>query len=708
MILLKGNMKRAVVVTEKDPTDAIRQAALLLIDYLEKSTGLRLELLQEGADQAADVIIHVGLSSYTMHAIPEVSDMDEDGYAIETVDAQNLVIAGPSSRGTEYGVYAFLERFVGIRWLMPGQDGEHVPELADLVIPPTRIREKPVFQSRSQPGLGTPDQQTWGRHQRLHERFKGAGHAIQNMFPPAEYAESHPEYYPLVAGVRHLSPKGWDWHPCFTAEGLPEEAARIIRNHFRAHPEETSYSIGISDGAVHCECTNCQSAERGRKNWLGMRHVSEQYFRWANRVAELVMDEFPDKWLGCLAYSNTFQAPSETQVHPRIVVFHTYDRHKWIHPDLEKDGHMLAHEWRDACPSMAWYDYTFGGGFLVPRVYFHHMAKVYKYAATLDLKGITAESVHNWAEGPKSYLLAKLLWNPDIDVDALLKDWYTCAVGIEAAPYLSAYYELWEDIWTHRILTSEAFSLKAQQWLPLHNDTYFDVLDWADFAESRRLLEQVVDRAATEKQRKRAGMLLRGFEYFEATAFARLPDVDAGRSILTDVDDALRLINRMEDAVAASEKRRDLRKEIESEPVLGNVLPSFWSGLNGWGWGAYPLWRAFQWIAENNSLRLRVEAMARNANNRQAASQARSLLDVIEGTSEPVMDLSLNSGTEAESRTVDPRTRRSKEPGDNMPFNKWRMTVGDDVEAFWNIPHSGSEGRMLIESTGGRSGEGLG
>ncbi|HIG48671.1 MAG TPA: DUF4838 domain-containing protein [candidate division Zixibacteria bacterium] len=698
MILVQDNSARAVIVTEDDPSGEMRKAAGVLIEYVEKSTGARLALQHKGDTRSTDVIIHVGLDTYTTDVMPFLLDTDEDGFVIQTVDDSHLVIAGPTQRGTEYGVYTFLERFVGIRWLLPGSDGEHVPKRTDLTIPSIRIREEPVFLSRTQPGLSTPDQQLWGRRQRLHERFKGATHTIQNLFPPAKYAKSHPEFFPLINGERYLSPKGWDWHPCFTAEGLAEEAAKIIKDYFRRHPEETSHSIGISDGAVHCECaTCCRSAEHGQKNWLGMRHVSEQYFRWANRVAELVTEEFPNKWLGCLAYSNVFQAPSNVRVHPRVVVFHTYDRHKWIHPDLEQEGHRLADEWREACPNMAWYDYTFGQGFMVPRIYFHHMGDVYRYAGILDLKAITAESVHNWAEGPKSYLLAKLQWNPDLDVDALLTDWYECAVGIDAAPYLSAYYELWEDIWTKRILASNAFSLKGQQWLPLHNDTYFDVLDRTDFAESRHLLEKAVAYAEAGKQRKRAQMLLRGFEYYEASAYARLPDIDAGRSMLANADEALQLIGRMPDAVTASLKRRSLKEELESDQVLGNAVPKFWSGLNGWGWGAYPLWRAFEWITKDKRVRARVEAMACDTSNRHSALHARSVLDVV--------DLSLDSGTEMETLVVDEMTRQSKEPGDHIPSDIWQLTIGDDVDAFWNIPHDGNRGQMRYEKAGGRSGQ---
>jgi hypothetical protein len=36
-------------------------------------------------------------------------------------------------------------------------------------------------------------------------------------------------------------------------------------------------------------------------------------------------------------------------------------------------------------------------------------------------------------------------------VDKTLQDWYFAAVGADAAPYIAAYYKLWEEFWTKRV-----------------------------------------------------------------------------------------------------------------------------------------------------------------------------------------------------------------------------------------------------------------
>ena len=44
-------------------------------------------------------------------------------------------------------------------------------------------------------------------------------------------------------------------------------------------------------------------------NYLGIRDVSDDYYAWCNAVAERVLEVFPDKWFGCLAYNNVAEPP---------------------------------------------------------------------------------------------------------------------------------------------------------------------------------------------------------------------------------------------------------------------------------------------------------------------------------------------------------------------------------------------------------------
>ena len=95
--------------------------------------------------------------------------LDRDGYVIEA--AENVVrifgndddvtdvdatAALPDEaiwqpcfrRGTLFGVYAFLERFVGVRMYFPGELGTCVPRAERIAVPERRVEEAPAFSVR--------------------------------------------------------------------------------------------------------------------------------------------------------------------------------------------------------------------------------------------------------------------------------------------------------------------------------------------------------------------------------------------------------------------------------------------------------------------------------------------------------------------------------------------------------------------------------
>jgi hypothetical protein len=247
--------------------------------------------------------------------------------------------------------------------------------------------------------------------------------------------------------------------------------------------------------------------------------------------------------------------------HSLIVPFMTYDRMKWIDPTIEKQGKELTELWTKQSTRIGWYDYIYGTPYLVPRVYFHKMAEYYRYAHQQGVHAMYAEAYPNWGEGPKLYVALKLQWDPHLDVDVLLKEWYEAAVGKKAADDLAAYYQLWEDFWTHRVKISEWFK-RGGQYLHFTEPGYLELVTYEDIEKSRHLLEAVVKKTETPEQKKRAELILRAFEYYEASAVAYLGLV---KNNLQPGKDK-KYYDKM------SKKRLDLVNEFENDPVLIHPL----------------------------------------------------------------------------------------------------------------------------------------
>ncbi|MCG3149216.1 MAG: hypothetical protein PCFJNLEI_02676 [Verrucomicrobiae bacterium] len=518
--LVERGMARAQIVVPVKADAQTRQAAELLARCIKESSGATLPIRDEVASTGAvdTVFIHVGRGVYVQSLEKlDLESLDADGFVIRGVDATNIVIAGNTAFGTEFGVTEFLERYLGVRWLMPGAVGEDIPAHATIEVPLESVRSEPVFFSRLFSGLDA-EAQVWARRNRMHGRVE-FHHNLLRIFPPSQYGKTNPEFYPVRwYGGRYIPPtdQTHGWQPCFTATGSVAVASATILRYFDEHPAATSYSLGVTDSGGHCLCAACRAKDPGT-NYLGRRDCSNSYYEWCNAVVAQVLKKYPDKYFGVLAYHEVATPPAQVKLNPRIIPFLTYDRMKWIAPDLRAHGEQLTRDWHRTSPILGWYDYIYGSFYKLPRVYFSQMADYYRFAHANGVKAMYAEAYPNWGEGPKFYIALKLQWDPRQDVNALLTDWYIRAVGKEAAVDLAAYYEHWTDFWTRRILDSDWFT-KRGEYLPFKRDTYLRDVTPAELAESRTLLENVVRKAQTKKQKDRAQILLRAFDGYEAAA----------------------------------------------------------------------------------------------------------------------------------------------------------------------------------------------
>ena len=598
--IVQDRQPRARVVVPDACSGQTQETAALLVRYVKLSSGAVLPIAKESEAGAAQmpVQIHVGRTAYVKGLALGIDKLDDDGFVIKGPDDTHLVIVGPTDYATEFGVYEFLERYMGVRWLMPGDDGDDVPEHATIDVPNAEVRQEPAFFSRLFSGLRGGAQITWARRNRMHGRVSFHHHLIQ-LFPPQTYTKTHPHFFPIIKsrkrGAGHqddgrfLPPTNstHGWQPCFTADGIVDEAVKNICRYFDENPDVPSYSLGVNDSSGHCECAKCQAKDPGGDNFLGRRDVSDRYFEWCNKVVERVLEKHPDKFFGCLAYSEIAQPPSRIKVHPRIIPYMTYDRMKWVDPELRSQGEEMTKQWQQMCPTVGWYDYIYGSAYCVPRVWFHHMGEYYRFGHAHGVRALYAEAYPNWGEGPKLYVSLKLQWNPQLNVDELLRDWYVRTVGEDAAPDLAAYYAHWEDFWTRRILESKWFT-KRGQYLRFNSPSYLGDVTEAEIAESRVLLERVAQKALAPKHKARAKLLLRAFEYYEASAIAYAAQRTQEAEAIRTEADALRLLDKAERYVHMARKRsRLVLEEFPKDPVL----------RHGLGWDRLPLVRGENWAS---------------------------------------------------------------------------------------------------------------
>ncbi|PWV56520.1 DUF4838 domain-containing protein [Chitinophaga sp. S165] len=501
IVIIKNKVAVSGIVIAKDASAQVQAAVKTLQLYLQKSTGVTVPVSNQKQGTSN---LYVGKGAYS--GIGNVS-LDEDGFLLQTIDANNFVILGGSDWGTEFGVYDFLERFVGVRWLLPTDLGTVIPKLSTLEIPSVKIVENPVFLSRTLSPIviekNTTPLNQWGRVNRLRGRVE-VSHNLKNLFPPAKYTRSNPEFYPMVKGKKLLPKDNNDqaWQPDFGAAGIADAASKEIVNWFDRNKSVTNFSLGINDSGNFNEpaanTTNARSM--AQKNVMGFANASDQYYSWANNVISKVRKVYPGKKYTVLAYTSVAEPPSDKKVDKDIIPFIAFERMRWGNDGLKKTDQGLTQRWEQAAQTLGWYDYVYGNTYLVPRVWFHSMKEYLSWGNDHKVKYYYGELYPNWGEGPKAWVLAKLLWNPNQDVDALLNDWYTNAAGKQGGAKLKAFYAIWEKFWSQDIFANNGNS-DTRSRVTFFNPSYLASVPDDYLTQSDKLIGDAYKLAETEQQK---------------------------------------------------------------------------------------------------------------------------------------------------------------------------------------------------------------
>ncbi|WP_158301539.1 DUF4838 domain-containing protein [Paenibacillus mesophilus] len=574
-----------------------------LVQYVKKSTGAMLPIMTEaglnsqGQAYQGFTKLYVGTQGAGNPDMTQsFAGMDGQGFVI-CPHKDTITIIGPTKDGTLNGVFEFLERYVGVRWLMPGPNGEDVPQSADLSVPPGNVREQPVFANRViSPAWGDPA--TPGRTQAINEwaqRNKLQGfhnqpfeykENLHQLFPAETYGTMHPEFYPNgvppAPGVRS------GWQPCFSVPGTVDAAVYGILQYFKANPDKHSYSLGVNDTGGFCEANPSHPSYPNATNSMGYVNMSNIYYDWVNKVAERVLQVYPDKWFGLLAYREVNDPPSFA-LNTRVVPFLTKDRMAWVDEGVEADEHARTEAWNPVASQIGWYDYMYGSLYLLPRIYVGQTIENWQYAADHHVVGTYTEMYPTAGDGPKAWLMAKLLWNPDRNPQAQLDDWYIRAVGPLAAPDLKAYFGFWENFWTERAKGTAWFEKrKSNIYFDFLNHSYLNMLTEQDLHNARTLMDSVVAKAGTAPQQARAQIFRQAFDYYELTArsFPRKGEPIASEADALDIVNSLP--NSIPERLQLAADRINLISAFESEPALRMISKpaAVWSGWNGFEFAA--------------------------------------------------------------------------------------------------------------------------
>ncbi|MCP4640914.1 MAG: DUF4838 domain-containing protein, partial [bacterium] len=136
--LVRDGEARCVVVTADEPTATARYAAEELVWHVERATKVLLPIVTESAAPTnVHTRVYIGETETAKHNGIDVARLPREAYVMRSVGNDLFIVGkegdgGPLDQGnpnvgTLFGVYEFLERYLGVRWLWPGEVGTYVP-----------------------------------------------------------------------------------------------------------------------------------------------------------------------------------------------------------------------------------------------------------------------------------------------------------------------------------------------------------------------------------------------------------------------------------------------------------------------------------------------------------------------------------------------------------------------------------------------------
>jgi len=363
----------------------------------------------------------------------------------------NIVIAGGRPRGTLYGVYTFLEDYLGVRFLTA--DHTHVPTVGRWSVvgpidrfyhPPLEMRwtyygeinRNPSFAARMRINTVGGDPKLGGR-----SRQRLINHSFYRQIPSSKYGKEHPEYYCLRRGKRlaEVENDARDNEPCLTHPDVLRIVTESVLAEIKANAERSNFSVSQNDNAKYCQCPKCAAIDKREGTPMG------SLLAFVNAVADAVAEKHPEAMVGTLAYWYSRKPPRTIRPRPNVQIQLCSIECCLIHPiddpNCPKNVAFCRDmkEWGKICDHIFIWNYnTNFHDYLLPCPNLRVIEPNVRYFVANGAKGVFMQAAGN-ATGAelselRTYMISNLLWDPSRSGERLMDEFLDLHYGPAAGP----------------------------------------------------------------------------------------------------------------------------------------------------------------------------------------------------------------------------------------------------------------------------------
>ncbi len=496
--LAEGGKTSWQIVLPQVPSKVDETAAKELQSHLEQMTKTHFAIVRENViDSNAKSLLLIGNTKRTQTLLAGLCPGKKFKFDEIFIRATNgvIVLTGHERRGGLYAVYTFLEDVTGCRWwtehdcFIPDKPGLTIPSDLNISYAPKMISREMyhrnanegVFSARLK-GNGHISEEYGGRIDIL-----SFVHSFYKYLPPEKYFLEHPDWYSELDGVRkvgthdwanpgkqqkefldHLrpeqrSPKGTQL--CLTNDEMRKELTRVVLEAIRKKPGTKIVDISQNDWHGYCTCPKCKAVDEHEGSQSGT------LIHFLNKVAADIEKEFPDVLVETLAYQYTRKPPKYVKPRDNVLIRLCSIECSFVRPLEHPQNVAFASDiegWSKMAKHLFIWDYvTNYNDYISPFPNYRTLAPNMRYFVKHGAIGMFAEGEGDDFCELRNWTLLHLMWNPDLDEQALFQDFCDGYYGKEITPILRKYRDLISDKGEKSGREIRCFALPIKSWLDI-------------------------------------------------------------------------------------------------------------------------------------------------------------------------------------------------------------------------------------------------
>ena len=439
---LVGNSKPQLGIYVDPRADLVTlSAAAEMARYLTRVTGAAFSPIHGDLAPGEGAMLVIGRDSALGRSLLPASELDslgEDGFVIRSVGA-HILIAGKTSRGTLFGVYWFLDRVIGIKWLAP--DATYIPASGHIVIPPLNERQIPRYSYREVLDVEGQDR-LWRAHNLMNGEShgpsfspapaeidvfdrswsaKGGSANFFELLPPQQHQRQHPEWY-QGGQLAMMDP------------AMREALANAVIQRMRQLPDYRSVWFAVHDMDWGWDLDPASRVFAAMHGDQASAPRLDMMIDVANRVRAVL----PGARLAFNAYHWSFTPPPGMKVPDYLLVYPMTIQVDYRTGLGEATNLGLAEDlrgWNSVAHNIIVWDHIVNFlGYIQPHPNIRAIGRSIKWLSGLEnVRGYFAEGSWETAGSEfsclRNWLIARLLWNPNEDVQSLLEQYTTLYYG---------------------------------------------------------------------------------------------------------------------------------------------------------------------------------------------------------------------------------------------------------------------------------------